>query len=681
VSQLVRSRRACLATLAALCLAFFEARCRTARPRTELDHPARTSIESWAPYPRVRIGVLVDVPRVVVHAPSGVVLWTEGGMAVTDNAHGVRIQATFVPEERLGSNSQRIRNESADPARLADGAESAGRRVSVVESGERYVQVMVAPAAGGETLAVNGTPYRGVVEVRRAGNGVTAVNVVHIEDYLRGVVPYEMSPVEYPEIEALKAQAVAARTYALHNLGQYASRGYDLCATAACQVYRGKEGEHPLTDRAVEETRNVVIVYGGKPINALFTSTCGGHTENVENVFNGPPVPYLRGVPCRTERTAWRVIRSLTQESSLSGEDARDAALIESLGIVLSDVEAARARTVTPEEVENWSARLLSALGRDGCSSQMSGFDGRWGGLLSHLMNRLCWRERAERLLSEADRDYLLQVSDRDRLRSEDERLAAALFIHEGILTPSADNRIRPEQALDRAETKRLLARVARRARATALVEAELRDLTREGLLVREGEVERTYRLDARLRLFRSLDGSCISVSELSFLPGETARFVAREDRIVFLEVEQSRLGASADRASRYYRWEKQLTPQEIAEALKDRADVGEVLDVQPRRLGVSGRVSELAIVGEKGEHLLRGLSIRWALGLRESLFVVERERDRSGRVRRFIFSGKGWGHGVGLCQIGAYGLAQDGEDYRAILQHFYSDVVLETMR
>ncbi|MBN2371661.1 MAG: SpoIID/LytB domain-containing protein [Vicinamibacteria bacterium] len=674
----VRNRRIILASLAAFCLAFVEVRCRTAHPRSALDRPERMSIDTWAPDPRIRIGILLNIARAGIYAPSGVVLWPASGTAAFEDSRRVRIQATFVPADPQTA-------ETTDAERSGEGRAGFGRLVSIVETGEQYDRVVVAPAEAGETLIVNGAPYRGVFEVRREGGGVTVVNVVSIEDYLRGVVPYEMSPTVYPEIEALKAQAVAARTYAIHNKGQYESRGYDLCATAACQVYRGQAGEHPLTDRAVAETRHVVIVHKGKPINALFTSTCGGHTEDAENVFGGRPVPYLRGVPCRAEHASWRVIRSLAPDSPLSGEEARDAALLETLDVVPSDAGAVRTRAVTVEEVESWSARLLRALGRDGCDARTSAVGVRRGGLLAYLMNRLCWRERAVRMLSEADRDYLLQVRDRDHLRSEDERLAAALFMHEGLVTPSAENRIRPDQILDRAQTIRILARVARKVRAPALVEAELRDVTREGLLVRDGEgesrVESVYRLDPGLRLFRSLDGAVIPVSELSFLPGETARFVAREHRIVFLEIEQSRLGVSADRSSRYYRWEKRLTPREIAEGLKPQADVGDVLDVQPRRLGISGRVSELAIVGEKGEHVLHGLSIRWAFGLRESLFVVERERDPDGRTAFFVFSGKGWGHGVGLCQVGAFGLATNGAAYDAILKHYYSGVELEATR
>jgi stage II sporulation protein D len=87
--------------------------------------------------------------------------------------------------------------------------------------------------------------------------------------------------------------------------------------------------------------------------------------------------------------------------------------------------------------------------------------------------------------------------------------------------------------------------------------------------------------------------------------------------------------------------------------------------------------VVELAVLGSSGELPLRGLKIRWALGLRENLFVVERERDAKGNVARFVFTGKGWGHGVGLCQVGAYGMARSGASYEQIVKHYYRGIAL----
>ena len=101
--------------------------------------------------------------------------------------------------------------------------------------------------------------------------------------------------------------------------------------------------------------------------------------------------------------------------------------------------------------------------------------------------------------------------------------------------------------------------------------------------------------------------------------------------------------------------------------------------DLVPRRIGVSGRVVELAVRGSAGEVVLKGLRIRGALGLRENLFVIERETDARGAVERFVITGKGWGHGVGLCQVGAFGMAQSGSTFEQILQHYYTGIRLDT--
>jgi stage II sporulation protein D len=125
------------------------------------------------------------------------------------------------------------------------------------------------------------------------------------------------------------------------------------------------------------------------------------------------------------------------------------------------------------------------------------------------------------------------------------------------------------------------------------------------------------------------------------------------------------------------YRWEVRLTPDEVARAVARYGTVGTVRDVKPLRLGVSGRVVEAVILGSEGELPLKGLQVRWGLGLRENLFVIDRERGTDGSVARFIFTGKGWGHGVGLCQVGASGMAVQGATYDQILSHYYKGVRL----
>jgi stage II sporulation protein D len=102
---------------------------------------------------------------------------------------------------------------------------------------------------------------------------------------------------------------------------------------------------------------------------------------------------------------------------------------------------------------------------------------------------------------------------------------------------------------------------------------------------------------------------------------------------------------------------------------------VGTLLDLRVRRRGVSGRVLDLEVVGTAATAHVRGGRVRSALRLREQLFVIEREFDEGGRVTKYVFKGRGWGHGVGMCQVGAYGLARAGLSYEKILKSFYTGV------
>jgi SpoIID/LytB domain protein len=134
-------------------------------------------------------------------------------------------------------------------------------------------------------------PYRGQIEVSVTAQKLNAINLLGLEQYLAGVVPQEM-PSGWPE-EALKAQAVAARSYALaHRLGD---KGFDLYSDVRSQVYGGIRGEHPRATAAIQATAGEVLLWEGKPIDALFHSTSGGRTLDAAEVF-GKPVPYLAAV-------------------------------------------------------------------------------------------------------------------------------------------------------------------------------------------------------------------------------------------------------------------------------------------------------------------------------------------------------------------------------------------------
>jgi stage II sporulation protein D len=163
--------------------------------------------------------------------------------------------------------------------------------------------------------------YRGAMVARPAsGFGLNAINEVALDDYVRGVVARE-SPSSWP-LEALKAQAVAARTFAVSN--SVKGNGFDLYDDTRSQVYGGIAAETSRTNTATTQTADQAVLYAGKPIVAYFFSTSGGMTENVENSFvGGKPQPYLKGVPDPYDDTSpyhrWKLV--LTQgrmQSALS---------------------------------------------------------------------------------------------------------------------------------------------------------------------------------------------------------------------------------------------------------------------------------------------------------------------------------------------------------------------------
>jgi stage II sporulation protein D len=151
-------------------------------------------------------------------------------------------------------------------------------------------------AAGKGRVAINGTWYRGALEAVPTESDASALNVVNalaVDQYVKGVIPNE-SPPSWPA-EELKAQAVASRSFALTaGLG---GNGFDLYADTRSQVYEGLESEYTSSNAAADATRGEVVLYDGKIAETLFSACSGGHTESIQNIFGGPAIPYLQGVP------------------------------------------------------------------------------------------------------------------------------------------------------------------------------------------------------------------------------------------------------------------------------------------------------------------------------------------------------------------------------------------------
>ncbi|MGE5581578.1 MAG: SpoIID/LytB domain-containing protein [Bacillota bacterium] len=146
---------------------------------------------------------------------------------------------------------------------------------------------------GAQLLSWDSREYRGEFLIVAKNNRLNLINRLPLEDYLRGVVPREV-PAGWP-MAALKAQAIAARTYTIASLGRHSADAFDLCPTEHCQVYGGAAAETEATDRAVADTVGEVIKYRGKIISALYHSSSGGMTADAVDLWNSN-VPYLKPV-------------------------------------------------------------------------------------------------------------------------------------------------------------------------------------------------------------------------------------------------------------------------------------------------------------------------------------------------------------------------------------------------
>jgi stage II sporulation protein D len=140
--------------------------------------------------------------------------------------------------------------------------------------------------------------YRGGMHlIAGSGGEVAAVNVLGVEDYLRGVLPYELGKVNREDLEALKAQAIVARTYAYKRMLKGANAEFHLYSDVQDQVYKGVRGEYMMADRAVWETRGMAVVHGDTLALCYYFSTCGGRTANKHEVWGGDSIPYLVSRP------------------------------------------------------------------------------------------------------------------------------------------------------------------------------------------------------------------------------------------------------------------------------------------------------------------------------------------------------------------------------------------------
>lgn len=229
----------------------------------------------------IRVLLASDVQRLEVRAER--TLW------VTDDQDRARSFRSALSIEVRGS------------AMLVNGVRVTGDQL-MVRAGEQDLKLWL-PRQNGSSNGGSVRPnddksaiqVNGLVQLLRRGKGLLVINHVDLEEYVKGVVPAEVNSAWHPEM--LKAQAVAARTYALYQHMLSASRDYDVAASIQDQVYRGRQGIDARVEQAVESTRGLVVTHEGAPIYAAFSSTAAGITEDSVVVWS-KDLPYLKGVEC-----------------------------------------------------------------------------------------------------------------------------------------------------------------------------------------------------------------------------------------------------------------------------------------------------------------------------------------------------------------------------------------------
>jgi stage II sporulation protein D len=533
-------------------------------------------------------------------------------------------------------------------------------------------------------------PYRGRIEVFTNTRGaLTVVNVLGLEDYVKGVVPNELSAGGFPLIEAHKAQAIAARTYALRNRGQFMSQGFDLLPTTRSQVYRGLVSENALSSRAVDETRGIVATYNGESINALYTSTCGGRTEDAENIFN-EAVPYLKARECAAEGRAALMsftVRTTREPAELKEAQnvplARDVALLSlhnffSLRDKVSDSWLKDDAEIS--EIRSWLASVAKLTRQ--MAPAVTEEVNKPPAFATALSTAAFGESRAATLLNNADVEYFLAMRDAGDV-PQSNRADVAMLIRDGYLSVLPDGSLHPREPLSRGRALHSIARLLEARGLLQLQRGAARPSKDDNLILRSTKgKDQPIKVRDDTYLFRQIGEMTFPVRSVALVGGEPVVFhVNAAGEVDYLEVRPAPNGAAADRFSPFTNWTKELSlGQAQARLGRFARGIGSLTDLRVIARGRSRRATDLEVVGSAGTRHVLGGRIRSALGLREQLFVIERKYDANGRVTGFAFLGRGWGHGVGMCQVGAYGLAKQGYTYDQILKAYYTGIELTRM-
>lgn len=445
--------------------------------------------------------------------------------------------------------------------------------------------------------------YRGSIFLIENKNKILVINKLPLEDYLKGVVPKEIGPKKYPSLEALKAQAVVARSYGTYKIKKPMHKFYDLCATPACQVYGGASAEMELSTRAVEETRGLILIdEKGEAVEAFYMATCGGHTASGDDIFPlGEKSKNFPSKPC-FELPFFEINSEVNTDLKKEGGTLQ----------------------ILWNGNFEWGIKKYFGIKKNGdfCKVFLKFFNENGEGcndlfslpLFKDLYISFLKGEKVENLLWELA--YKLYY-----LRGEIKSVS-------GIFSYILENKI---------------------------------------YLLQE---ENPFCLSEKTLLFLKKNNEFLNFQNLKVYPSDRIELILEGDKVLAIEKQEPAINEYADGRAERAKWVQFLRKEEIAEKLKmEKVEKLEIL-----KKSEEGRVLKLKISGGKNEVILERLDIRFKLGLPEILFEIVPVADG------YYFYGSGWGHGVGLCQEGSFGMGAFGLDFKYILRYYYPNFKLGSL-
>jgi hypothetical protein len=380
--------------------------------------------------------------------------------------------------------------------------------------------------------------------------------------------------------------------------------------------------------------------------------------------------PYLRGVRCDPEETD-----TYTGAVEIAGQSRPwwIAWVSAKTGI---EIEGNLALPISPSEVETGMTAVMKYLAKTACDSNPAAA-ADWVSVGNYLVGQLCWQSKRDSLLNERDYQYFLSHLDFSLQPSPDTHSFLFLF-HDGILIPPDLARFRAYDPMLRQEYFQTLYRILYHYHQINSSDGQVREINNREVQIVDERGVHTYPYGNPVYLYQKLNDARTPKDRLACGPGDQVEYYSENNELRILVCELHTGGAAMDRSSKYSFWQETVSPSDLGQRLSRYMDVGDVVDLQPVSYGSSRRLHELKIIGTKTTGTLTGIRIRWGLGLKENLFVIDRVPNRNGGAPDFQFSGRGWGHGIGMCQVGAIGFAKLGKDYKFILQHYYSGVEIK---